>query len=157
MTLADWRGTPIHPGHTVIYGAGVGRSIELVEATVLPHPDNPYEPHLTASGDVWVRVIRRSYQTPATDRTRVGADRLTVVTALPLTSLPTAREKIIDKVRSDIAYEHKAIAKANAIADWPTHNERGEPNWTRDKCVTYHHKCIRDAERKLTRLDKDPT
>jgi hypothetical protein len=32
--VTDWRGTPIVPGALVIYGAPVGRSIAMVEATV---------------------------------------------------------------------------------------------------------------------------
>lgn len=32
----DWRGIPITPGALVIYGAPVGRSIAMVEATCMP-------------------------------------------------------------------------------------------------------------------------
>lgn len=85
----DWRGTPIWPGATVIYGATIGRSVELVEATVA-------EPMLTTSGRINLDIVRRSHgQWGATTKAtvHVGRDRLTIVSALPDTSLPTEAEK----------------------------------------------------------------
>lgn len=83
----DWRGTPITPGALVIYGAPVGRSIALVEATVA-------DPMLTPSGRIWLNVQRRAYgHSDTSRRVHVGADRLTVVTALPPTTRLTEQEK----------------------------------------------------------------
>lgn len=83
-TPTDWRGTPITPGRTVIYGAGVGRSIALVEATV---------EGFTKSGRVNVRIVRRAYGGASADVVHVGADRLTIVDALPAAEVPTAAEE----------------------------------------------------------------
>jgi hypothetical protein len=84
----DWRGTPIEPGGLVIYGAPVGRSIAMVEATVA-------EPMLTPSGRIWLDVVRRAYggYSDEVKRVHVGADRLTVVDALPATARLTEQEK----------------------------------------------------------------
>ncbi|MDG4792721.1 hypothetical protein [Micromonospora sp. WMMD1082] len=84
-TPRDWRGTEIAPGALVVYGATVGRSVELVEARVS-------DPMLSPSGRIWLDVIRRSYTGSGRDRVHVGADRLTVVSALPTTSKLTAAE-----------------------------------------------------------------
>lgn len=81
----DWRGTPITPGALVIYGGPVGRSIQMVEATVA-------DPMLTPSGRIWLNVVRRSYDDDSDGRVHVGADRLVVVGQLPPTALPTATE-----------------------------------------------------------------
>lgn len=73
----DWRGTPIHVGDTVIYGAPVGRLISLVEAEVEGFTD---------SGRVWLHVLHRSHgnwYSKSPRRVHVGQDRLTVVTELP--------------------------------------------------------------------------
>lgn len=86
----DWRGTPIVPGALVIYGAPVGRSIALVEATV---------EGFTKSGRVNVRILRRAYGggwTNAKDVVHVGADRLVVVNELPPTDMPLESEKIAE-------------------------------------------------------------
>lgn len=148
-TPTDWRGTPITPHATVIYGAGVGRSIEMVEAIVEPQPGGPSRPHLTASGDVWLRVIHRSYQAPSTTRTRVGADRLTVVTALPATDLPLASQVIIDTANRSIARHIELMAEAEAETDRPARDEFGRPTWTVTEEITYHKKEIRKEQRKI--------
>lgn len=85
--VTDWRGTPITPGALVVYGAPVGRSIAMVEATVAT-------PMLTPSGRIWLDVVRRSYGHIGTEvgKVHVGADRLTVVTELPPTEMPTAAD-----------------------------------------------------------------
>lgn len=83
----DWRGTPIEVGQTVIYGAGVGRNIAMVEAEVEGFTD---------SGRVWLIVKHRAYGYTSSNsprRVHVGPDRLTVVTKLPPTDLPTEAEK----------------------------------------------------------------
>src|SRR4051794_27584156 len=78
--IRDWRGTPIVPGSLVVYGGPVGRSIAQVEGRV---------DSFTATGRVNVRVLRRSYGDWQTKPVvHVGADRLTVVTALPPTDVP---------------------------------------------------------------------
>lgn len=93
----DWRGTPITPGALVIYGAPVGRSIALVEATVA-------DPMLSPSGRIWLDVIRRAYgYSDMKPKVHVGADRLTVVTTLPPTSLPTDADKYADEERRRLA------------------------------------------------------
>ncbi|MFF1625588.1 hypothetical protein [Streptomyces sp. NPDC058272] len=83
----DARGVEIYPGATCVYGAGVGRSIALVEAVV---------DGFTDSGRVWVRVVRRSYGettwSKPRDRVHVGPDRIVIVDALPDSPLSTQAE-----------------------------------------------------------------
>lgn len=156
-TPNDWRGTPITPGATVIYGAGVGRSIELVQATVTPDPSNPAAPHLTKQGNVWLNVIHRSYQRPHTDRVNVGADRLTVVTALPPTQLPTARQKIADSARSTIEYHTKALAELVPDGpDRPTRDRYGRPHWTAAEEASYRREQIAKAQRQIDQNGDQP-
>lgn len=101
----DWRGTPIEPGKLVIYGAPVGRSIAMVEATVA-------DPMLTPSGRIWLDVHRRAYGGWADEvrRVHVGADRLTVVDALPATTRLTEQQKL------DQAEQHRAAREAHIEA-----------------------------------------
>lgn len=81
----DWRGVPIEVGALVIYGAPVGRSIAMVEGTV---------DGFTKSGRVNVRVIRRAYgYSDMKPVVHVGQDRLTVVSPLPESLMPTEAEK----------------------------------------------------------------
>lgn len=150
--LTDWRGTPIAPGATVIYGAGVGRSIELVEATVQPEPGNPDKAHQTANGDVWLTVTRRSYQKPSTDRVRAGADRLTVVAELAPTDLPTARQVILATAADDINRYIEHINEVKAETSRATHDSDGHLQWTADEEVAYYTKRIRDRGRTITRF-----
>lgn len=87
----DWRGTPITEGATVVYGASVGRSVALVEGSVTG---------FTPSGRVWVYVIRRAYGGGWGDeapKVHVGADRLTVVSSLPVSDVPTQPELSVHK------------------------------------------------------------
>lgn len=86
----DWRGTAIKVGDPVIYGAPVGRSIELVEGEVTG---------FSKTGRVNVQVIRRAYSHAGSWGKRnvhVGQDRLTVIRpdSLPPTTLPTWEEAI---------------------------------------------------------------
>ena len=86
----DWRGTSIKVGDPVIYGAPVGRSIELVEGEVTG---------FSKTGRVNVKVIRRAYSHAGGYGKRtvhVGQDRLTVIRpdSLPPTTLPTWEEAI---------------------------------------------------------------
>ena len=77
----DARGVRIEPGDRVVYGAGVGRSIEMVEARV--RDENPF----TATGRVRLQVVSRSFGGFGTWHTAetvaVRPDRLVVVTELP--------------------------------------------------------------------------
>jgi hypothetical protein len=82
----DWRSTPITPGALVIYGGPAGRSITMVEARVA-------DPMLSLSGRIWLDIVRRSYAHTDGGRVHVGADRLTVVTELPPTTVPTDAER----------------------------------------------------------------
>jgi len=101
----DWRGTPIEPGALVIYGAPVGRSIAMVEATVA-------NPMLTPSGRIWLDVVRRSYGHVGTEvgRVHVGADRLTVVSLLPPSDLPTAADLAAEALARREEWERKQAA-----------------------------------------------
>lgn len=113
--MVDWRGTPITEGALVIYGAPVGRSIQMVEATV---------DGFTPSGRVWLKVVRRSFTGSYTDRVHVGADRLTIVTQLPPTALETAAEQIVRRERERVERERR----------WATHDivtEPGPETWSR--------------------------
>lgn len=94
-TVKDWRGTPINIGDTVVYGSGVGRSIQLNEAIV----DGFHEQKINSWADetetkVKVRIIRRSYMQGTKPVVTVGADRITVVTTLPPCTLQTQGEKV---------------------------------------------------------------
>ncbi len=82
--IRDWRGIIIEPGLTVVYGGPVGRSIQMVEGEVVG---------FTKSGRVNVKVIRRAYTSGDRDVVHVGADRLTVVDALPPTTNATQAEE----------------------------------------------------------------
>jgi hypothetical protein len=85
--MKDARGVDIHVGATCVYGAGVGRSIALVEAVV---------DGFTDAGRVWLKVVRRSYGggwADGKDRVHVGADRLVIVDLLPASDLPTEAER----------------------------------------------------------------
>lgn len=77
----DWRGTPINIGDTVIYGSGVGQSIQLNEAEVVKfgNPSLSYDKTKDTT-KVTLRIIRRSYMQGTAPNVSVGADRLTVVT-----------------------------------------------------------------------------
>ncbi|ONI83524.1 hypothetical protein ALI22I_34095 [Saccharothrix sp. ALI-22-I] len=108
--LKDWRGTPIKEWQTVIYGAPVGRSVAMVEGTVVG---------FTPSGRVWIEVKHRAYGGWGAERkprVHVGPDRLTVVTELPPTSLPTEAEAAAaEKARLRDSYlERLAELKAGA-------------------------------------------
>jgi hypothetical protein len=104
----DWRGTPITEGALVIYGASVGRSVTLVEGVVSG---------FTHSGRVWIEVTRRAWGSSGMDGSplvHVGPDRLTVVTELPPTNLPTEdMKRKADRLRL-IAWREERIAELEA-------------------------------------------
>jgi hypothetical protein len=126
----DWRGTPIKPGALVIYGGPAGRSITMVEATVA-------DPMLSPSGRIWLNVIRRSYAHTDGAKVHVGADRLTVVTGLPPTTVPTeaeraARGEAQRKARN--AYVEAAHeTEQHGGEPWGAHRtrDRGRDRWGR--------------------------
>lgn len=101
----DWRGTAIEVGASVIYGAPVGRSIELVEGEVVS---------FSKTGRVNVKVVRRAYQHGSTyskKTVHVGQDRLIVINSdsLPPTTLPTWEEAIGEsKRRADLRDANEA-------------------------------------------------
>jgi hypothetical protein len=138
----DWRGVPITEGCTLIYGAGVGRSVAMVEAV--------YEGKTTPSGRLWVRVVRRAYGSTgsAADlRVHIGADRVTVVDSLPASDTPTEDEKIRTDCHRRADYHRKRIA------------ELTQPGWAASEAtaeeVGYHQRQLRDIGRKLGELAKE--
>jgi hypothetical protein len=110
----DWRGTPITPGALVIYGGPAGRSITMVEAIVA-------DPMLSPSGRIWLNVIRRSYAHTDGAKVHVGADRLTVVTGLPPTTVPTEAE------RHEAEERKRAAREVYVTAAHETEQHGGEP------------------------------
>jgi hypothetical protein len=130
----DWRGTPITPGALVIYGAPVGRSIAMVEARV-------GDPMLSPSGRIWLEVDRRSYGGwgDGKRRVHVGADRLTVVTELPPTTMPTEIEKHEAEERERAAREVYVTAahesEQHGGERWGSHqrHDNGVDRWGRPR------------------------
>ncbi|MDX2575918.1 hypothetical protein PV332_10540 [Streptomyces scabiei] len=108
-TTKDARGIEIVEGATCVYGAGVGRSIALVEAVV---------DGFTDSGRVWLKVVRRSYGATTwgkpRDRVHVGPDRLVIVDALPSCDLPTDAEKAAESRQERMARYRERIAAFEA-------------------------------------------
>lgn len=126
MTMKDWRGTPIVPGALVIYGAGVGRSIALVEAEVAElSPEK---------GTVKLKVIRRAYGGGTQDYVRVGADRLIVVNDLPPTELPTQNERNAEATRR--MHERNRIEDTHNFPeyDWNSCRSPGYVSWSDRIC-----------------------
>lgn len=130
-TPRDWRGTEITAGAPVIYGAPVGRSIELVEGEVVG---------FTKGGRVNVRVVRRAYQSGSSYSKRtvhVGPDRLTIINpdSLPPTDLPTYEQQI--QVSEERYREQQRIAathvKAHYEEYWETYG--GNHKWKRERWV----------------------
>lgn len=71
----DARGVPVREGDTVVYGAGVGRSVAMVVGTVQGW---------TSSGRAWVGVDFRAYGGYGNrDRVHVDPMRMVVVRELP--------------------------------------------------------------------------
>lgn len=129
----DWRGTPIEVGATVVYGASVGRSVALVEAVV---------DSFTPTGRVWLKVVRRSYGggwSEQASRVHVGPDRLTVVTKLPPTDVPTDHQRSIERIQQVISRHQELIAKLEA-------GEPPEFDWS---TVEYHTEQIEKLARRI--------
>jgi hypothetical protein len=106
----DARGVDIVEGASCIYGAPVGRSIALVEGVI---------DGFTASGRVWVRIVRRAYGggwSDSKDRVHVGADRLVIVDALPTCDLPTDAEKAQERRQERMTFYRERIVALEAGA-----------------------------------------
>ena len=127
----DWRGTVIAPGDTVIYGAGVGRSVQLVEGEVVENN----------AGKVKIKILRRSYTSSNTQFVTMGHDRITVVNELPPCNLPFAAEQIAERKARDAQYKsHKLkdeqrdqlVTRTQYLGGGKTHSYQVmEPTWVR--------------------------
>nr|WSW58475.1 hypothetical protein OG513_07705 [Streptomyces sp. NBC_00998] len=111
----DARGIPITVGATCIYGAPVGRSIALVEGVI---------DGFTASGRVWVKIVRRAYGGYGVDRAErvhVGADRLVIVDVLPECDLPTQATDV-EALRAEHAQRYRRhiadLEAGGAVPSW---------------------------------------
>lgn len=108
----DWRGVPINIGDTVIYGAGVGQSIGMVQGIV---------DGFTKAGRVWIKIQYRAMSYSSSDsktRVHMGPDRITVVNDLPPTTIKTEKEKAIDATHRQANYHREALTKiANGTYD----------------------------------------
>lgn len=124
-TPKDWRGTPIVPGALVIYGAPVGRSIALVEAEVVG---------FTKSGRVNVRVVRRAYGSwgEGKEIVHVGTDRLTIVTELPPTDMPTDKEKEV--IRKAENAERERVYNTHRFQYYSYAYNTGQPAYNDREC-----------------------
>ncbi|MGW6949009.1 hypothetical protein ACWGHD_19045 [Streptomyces xanthophaeus] len=131
----DARGVPITVGATCIYGAAVGRSIALVEGVIDGY---------TASGRVWVKVVRRAYGGSGIDRAErvhVGADRLVIVDALPACELPTQAEVLV-RERRDLRERYRRYIE-DVEAGGPL------PSWARgdrEEALRYYRERLTDLE-----------
>lgn len=128
-TAKDARGVEIHEGATCVYGAGVGRSIALVEAVV---------DGFTDSGRVWLKVVRRSYGATTwgkpRDRVHVGPDRLVIVDALPECDLPTDAEKAEASRQERMARYRERIAALETGEEpqgWEARHDDALPTYRR--------------------------
>lgn len=117
----DARGVRITDGALCVYGATVGRSVALVEGVI---------DGFTASGRVWVRVVRRAYGgwgVDLKDRVHVGPDRLVIVDSLPASNLPTQEEAVRAERRRLIDLYRDRIADRQAGGEpqnpWETREE----------------------------------
>ncbi|MCQ6554763.1 hypothetical protein NPS70_16380 [Streptomyces sp. C10-9-1] len=111
----DARGVQITEGATCIYGAPVGRSIALVEGVI---------DGFTASGRVWVKVVRRSYGggwPGSKDRVHVGPDRLVIVDALPESHAQTEAEKVAEQRREVLDRYYQCITDLESGGTVPSY------------------------------------
>lgn len=139
-TPVDWRGTPLTSGLTVIYGAPVGRSIAMVEGVT---------DGFTPSGRVWIRIVRRAYgggHVGQAERVHVGADRLTVVTLLPPTTVPTEQEEIIRKLE-------EGITRWAALRDEIESTGTCERGWSLEQVLRYHGDMVENLAKERAKLD----
>lgn len=129
----DWRGTPIEEGATVIYGGGVGRSIQMVEAEVIGfHKD----------GKVRLKVVRRSFSGSYKEEVLVGHDRITVVTELPPCEAQTVAEEIADR-----AAKEQRSKELRATHDFKPRPKKVDPKaFKQDEWPYYDHQGYRLAQ-----------
>lgn len=94
MSVKDWRGTEINIGDTVIYGSGVGRSIQLNEAIVVGFGKKQERTNAKQQETqrVKLEIVRRSYSSGGQEFVHVGSDRMTVIKELPVAAVPTQQE-----------------------------------------------------------------
>ncbi|MGI5404154.1 hypothetical protein ACQEVG_32830 [Streptomyces sp. CA-135486] len=135
-TAKDARGVDIVEGATCIYGAPVGRSIALVEGVI---------DGFTASGRVWVKVVRRAYGGSASwgtprDRVHVGSDRLVVVDALPECVLPTDAEEAAEARKQRVDRYRASIADLEAGGDVPHYLG------SRDEALEFYRELLAELE-----------
>ncbi|MET7939664.1 hypothetical protein [Streptomyces sp. NPDC005302] len=134
-TPKDARGVDIHVGATCVYGAGVGRSIALVEAVV---------DGFTDAGRVWLKVVRRSYGATTwgkpRDRVHVGPDRLVIVERLPDCDLPTDLEKAEESRQDRIRSYREGIASLEAGGEVPSYMG------SRDEALAYYREWLAELE-----------
>lgn len=131
-TAKDARGVDITEGALCIYGAPVGRSIALVEGVI---------DGFTASGRVWVKVVRRAYGggwEGGKDRVHVGPDRLVIVDALPDCTLPTDAETREESRQENIAHYRERIAELEAGGEVPSYLG------TRDEALVWYRERLAD-------------
>ena len=139
----DWRGTVINVGDTVIYGAPVGRSIAMVEATVTGFSEK---------GRVLLKVKYRAIGGYGDNKiVNVGPDRLTIVTGLPPTDLVPEDEKAIESARKSIKY-HEGCLDEIANGKTPRYDSR-DPKWD---ALEWHQKAIRKEIKTLEKLTGQP-
>lgn len=129
MTPRDWRGVEIKEGALLVYGAGVGQSVAMVEAT--------FTGRVSATGRLWVRVVRRSYGggwSSAKAEVHIGADRVTVVGSLPHSDVPLEDANVLDSINNSLRYHTKELGDSL---------QRGEPrpdsHWTTHEDEVAHH------------------
>lgn len=125
----DWRGVEITEGALLIYGAGVGRSVALVEAT--------FTGRVTDSGRLWVRIVRRAYGggwSSAKPEVHIGADRVTVVGSLPPSGVPLEDANVLDSVNNSIKFYTRELAESLQRG----HPRRPDYSWTHEEEVAHY-------------------
>jgi hypothetical protein len=93
--VVDARGVQIVGGDRVVYGFSVSRSVAMAEA-VVEVGEGGTGISMTATGRVWVSVVRRSYGSDWSwkgnrRRVHIAPDRLVVVRSLPESPLSEMR------------------------------------------------------------------
>lgn len=135
----DWRGTEITEGALVIYGSGVGRSIQMNEAIVV-------SPSSGSGNGVKLRIVRRSYSSGTQPLVTVGADRLTVVESLAPCALPTQDEKALESHKRSLEWAIKGLAEARE-GNHPTYWE------SQENAIKYHERQIKAVTKKIAALE----
>lgn len=137
--ITDWRGTEITEGALVIYGSGVGRSIQMNEAVVI-------SPSSGSGNGVKLRIVRRSYSSGTQPLVTVGADRLTVVESLAPCDLPTQDEKALESHKRSLEWSIKGLAEAregNQASYWES----------QENAIKYYERQIKAVTKKIAALE----